>query len=270
MKKIIFILFFSAIVFGSESLFSVISSGHTETIALRADLWCPYNCDPDSDTPGYIIEIAHQIFEKAGHSIDYQVLNWARAIEETRQGNLDGIVGAYKHDAPDFIFPENAQGQAVDMFYTTGNSSWRYTNPDSLAGTTIGIIKDYSYGGKLDTYIKKNSNQFVVLHGSDVFSRNIQMLLLGRTTALIANKFVMDRHFSVEQNLIGRIVEAGVATVENVYIAFSPGNPRSKIYARILSDGIETLRTSGELKKILKKYNLTDWQTTAFLAVSPE
>ena len=264
MKKIVFIIFFSAIAFWFGSLFSFISLGHTETITIRADLWCPYNCDPDSDMPGYIIEIARQIFEKAGNSVDYQILNWARAIEETRQGNFDAIVGAYKHDAPDFVFPESAQGQAVDMFYTTGDSLWRYTSSDSLAGTTIGIIKDYSYGEKLDTYIKKNPNQFVVLHGSDVFSRNIKMLLLGRTTALIANKSVMDRHFSIERNLTGRIVEAGIATVENVYIAFSPGNPRSKIYARILSDGIATLRTSGELKKILEKYKLTDWQTPAF------
>lgn len=45
-----------------------------------------------------------------------------------------------------------------------------------------------------------------------------------------------------------------------MYIAFSPAISQSKEYARILSEGVDTLRKSGELKTILKKYGLDDWE----------
>lgn len=35
-----------------------------EVITLVADEWCPYNCVPNSEKPGYAIEIAQEIFNK--------------------------------------------------------------------------------------------------------------------------------------------------------------------------------------------------------------
>lgn len=63
--------------------------GFADTIHLRADVWCPYNCEQGSTLPGYIIEAASLIFEKAGHKIDYQTLNWSRTIREVHQGVID-------------------------------------------------------------------------------------------------------------------------------------------------------------------------------------
>ena len=32
-----------------------------DEISLRADLWCPYTCDPQAKNPGFMIEIAKEI-----------------------------------------------------------------------------------------------------------------------------------------------------------------------------------------------------------------
>ena len=45
-----------------------------------------------------------------------------------------------------------------------------------------------------------------------------------------------------------------------LYIAFSHRNPKSKQYAKLITDGIEQMRLSGELSEILAKYGLTDWR----------
>jgi polar amino acid transport system substrate-binding protein len=45
-----------------------------------------------------------------------------------------------------------------------------------------------------------------------------------------------------------------------LFIAFSPKEPKAKIYANILAKETKEMRKSGELKKILATYNLTDWQ----------
>lgn len=44
------------------------------------------------------------------------------------------------------------------------------------------------------------------------------------------------------------------------YIAFSPSDPRSETFARLLSEGVEALRASGELARILARYHLQDWR----------
>ena len=43
-----------------------------DTISIRGDMWCPVNCDPKAERPGYMIEIAREVFEPKGHKIDYQ------------------------------------------------------------------------------------------------------------------------------------------------------------------------------------------------------
>lgn len=126
------------------------SSIMADTITLRADEWCPYNCTPNSSQIGYMIEIAKEIFESAGHQIDYQTLNWARAIEETRAGKFNGIVGAAKGDAPDFIFPTEALGVSVNAFVTGKDNSWTFTGIESLNGKTLGVIRNYSYGDTIN------------------------------------------------------------------------------------------------------------------------
>ncbi len=251
MKILYVIIFFSNMIFSSL--------GYADTITLLSDEWCPYNCEPGADAPGFMVEIARKAFEKAGHSVDYQLLNWARAVEQTRKGKSAGIIGAYKSDAPDFIFPDNEQGQAVDVFFTLERSSWRFENIGSLKGQYIGVIKDYSYGDLLDDYIQNHQEQFVMMHGADAFERNLNMLLLGRTTALIENKLVMN-HYMQHHHSGERLAEAGIVNIENVYIAFSPQDPKSKEYAEILSKAMSDLRSSGDLQKILKKYGLADWK----------
>ncbi|MNT92496.1 hypothetical protein D3C72_2337940 [compost metagenome] len=45
-----------------------------------------------------------------------------------------------------------------------------------------------------------------------------------------------------------------------LYVSFSPANPKSPQYAALITKGISELRQSGELKKILDKYGVLDWE----------
>ena len=57
-----------------------------DTISLRADIWPPYNATPGSDKPGYIVEIATEIWNNEGHQVNYATVPWERAISEARSG----------------------------------------------------------------------------------------------------------------------------------------------------------------------------------------
>jgi polar amino acid transport system substrate-binding protein len=227
-----------------------------DTLSLRADNWCPMNCDPKSDKPGYLIEIAKAIFSPA-HTIDYQTLNWARAISETRTGAFTAIVGAAKSDAPDFVFPDNELGNSKSCFYAKADSKWSYTGTDSLKAVKLGVTKDYTYGDPFDAYVKTNPGNVEALSGDDVLEKQVKMLLADRTGALIDDSNVVSHYMNANKVAIK---EAGCLEATPLYIAFSPKNPKAKEYAKQLSDGVASLRSAGKLQPILDRYGLKDWK----------
>lgn len=241
----------------------------SDTIRMASDNWCPYNCEPDSDKPGYMIEIAKLIFEKAGHQVEYQIKPWSASIIECRKGNIDALPGTTKGEVPDFIFPDESFGACNVFFFTRKGSPWRYKGIESLKGVKVGIQADYEYGERLDAYFSahKNTPAVQVSESDTPLVANIQKLLKGLIDTIPEDKSVF-LNCAKGMNVIDQIQEAGIDPVKTVadfnatklYMAFSPVNPKSKAYASILSKGIIELRASGELQKILDKYGLTDWQ----------
>ncbi|MBF0100695.1 MAG: transporter substrate-binding domain-containing protein [Desulfobacterales bacterium] len=234
-----------------------------DDIVLVSDIWCPINCEPNSSEPGYMIEIAQSAFNKAGHKVIYKILPWARAVKETRNAMYTGVIGPYVEDVPDFVFPENELGMIGFSIFVSKDNTWKYDGIKSLTSISLGVIRDYEYDETINTYIDNNlseMNKIQMASGDNALEININKLDKGRIDAVIENSII----FLYTANKLGikdRFISAGVAVEpKKVYIAFSPANPKSKEYAKILSDGVEALRKSGELVKILKKYGLKDWK----------
>lgn len=243
------------------TVFQTSSETCADVITLVADEWCPYNCVPNTDTPGFMIEIAKYAFERLGHTIHYTLIPWTRAIRGTREGHYDGIVGTGRKETHDFVFPEHELGFAVHIFYVKQGAAWKYTGLGSLEQISLGVIRDYSYGNLYETYIKPNKadeNRIQMVSGNTGLIRNIKKLLAGRIDALVEDRAVF-QYFLYQTKTPDRFAEAGVAYEEKVYIAFSPDHPHAQRYAKILSDAIVELRTSGKLDTILGKYGLRDW-----------
>ncbi len=128
-----------------------------DVITMRSDLWCPYVCDPKSEKPGFIVEVAREIFKKEGHIIDYDLMNWARAVADVREGKINALVGCSKADAVGFVFPNVPIGIMVNHYYVLADSKWDYKGVDSLTSKKIGVINEYSYGHTVDEQIKKKN-----------------------------------------------------------------------------------------------------------------
>lgn len=239
-----------------------------ETITLVADGWCPYNCEPNADRPGYMVEIAKKAFEKHGITVEYSNLPWARAIEDARQNKYTGIIGAYHGDAPDFIFPSVPQGRSVFSFYVNKEDSWTYNGVESLANRSLGAINDYSYSEQLDAYIeahKADHARVQILSGDNAIDNNVKKLVLKRVDTIIEDRQAMTYFLSPPEyeSVRDSIKEAGVLpNVENgngiMFIAFSPSNPNSKHYAEILSAETAEMSKNGTLKKILSRYGIEE------------
>lgn len=232
-----------------------------DVITLVADEWCPYNCSPNTDTPGFMVEIAQYAFERAGHTIEYTIIPWSRAIQGTRTGRYDGIIGVGRDEAPDLIFPDHELGLAAHTFFVKQGTSWKYTGLDSLEQISLGVIKDYSYGNFYEIYIKPNEGndkKIQTVTGETGLMQNTKKLLVGRIDALIEDRSVF-QYFFKHTKIPNHFLEAGIAYKEKVYIAFSPIHSDAKKYAKILSNAMQELRANGKLNEILIKYSLYNW-----------
>lgn len=240
-----------------------ISPSLAEPVTIRADAWCPLNCDPSSDHPGYGIEIAKAIFEPAGHPIDYRLMPWARALVEVKQGRILGAIGADPDEDPELIYPNSAIGMADTGFAVRAGTDFQYTGIDSLQPMRIGAVRDYAYdGGEIDAYLQANSDQHAkvqLLTGNDVIEKNLAKLMAERVDVVIDSPFVL-RYEIARLGLTAEVRVVPLGDPSPIFIAFSPADPDGQALADLFDSGLAALRAHGQLAPILERYNLTDWQ----------
>jgi polar amino acid transport system substrate-binding protein len=231
-----------------------------ETIELRADLWCPFTCQPQSSEPGLMIEIAEKIFGSHGIKINYEVLNWARALDLTREGKIHGVVGASKGDAPDLLYPNVPQSVVYNEYYKNSKSDFFFKNAESLKNRKVALIKAYFYDEENAALQKTMKSSFVYLSGEKIQEQMIKMLLAGRIDAALESTAVFNWNLKNMKVPQGSIVSAGRSDPKpmELFVAFNPKHPKASEWAKMLDEGMRNLRKSGDLDKILSKYNFKD------------
>ena len=232
------------------------------TLTVRADNWPPFNTDPKSAKPGYMIEVLKAIYEPQGIQVDYQVMPWNRSKDEVKKGTYDAIIGTDKLESPGLVFPKESFGKFVNCFWVSANNSWRYSGVDSLKQIKLGVIDGYSYDEEINTYLAKApQGKVIAATGDDALPKLIKMLQAGRIDALIEDSTVFAATLSANNIPAGQVVNAGRSIeARDLEIAFSPAKDSSKKYSEIFSTGIVELRKSGKLKQILDRYSVKDWK----------
>ncbi len=206
-----------------------------------------------------MVDIAREAFGMAGIDVEYVNMSWARAIQQARDGYIDGIVGALPGDAPDFVFPEEATGHTTTVLYTHPDNVWNFNGIESLSNLTLLAINGYSYSPELDAYIAKHQNdpeKVWILSGPAPLSRAIELLDKHRSDVFPEDRDVMEWALKQQGNRIAlRITD--VIHQSAIYIAFSPERQGSEELSDLLSQGTRALKSSGRIEQIMARYGLT-------------
>lgn len=232
-------------------------------ITLVTDEWCPFNCAAESDRSGFMIEMARAALGRHDVTVDYKIMPWSEAIEAVRAGKYDGIIGASRSDAPDFVFHKQPAAQMYTGFFTRGNVSWRYNDLQSLEKVRLAVIRNYSYGEPLDGFIKAQENnpkRLVITDGDNALQQNIDLLLAGKVDVVAEDEAVM-RYKLTEEKLTNRIFavgDLGLNSATNLFIAFGPLNINARRYTAMLDQEIPLMRKRGEMKAIFDRYHTQD------------
>ncbi len=247
------ILSFAAFLFSTLILNPVYSAA--ESLDLRADLWCPYTCDVESIEPGYLVEIAKAILQKKGMSVKYSTQSWARTLNEARTGKIDGALGAGKSDEG-LLFPSHHLGRSKNCFFAKNDSTFQFKDNKDLVGKKIGAIIEYTYSEPFDSFAKDNPN-IERSGGETPVETNIKKLLAGRLELMIEDENVVNYYLKKNPNPIKSV---GCYEPTDIFVVFSPKKTESLQRVKAFNEGYKALKDSGELKLILTKYGIKEWQ----------
>jgi polar amino acid transport system substrate-binding protein len=229
-------------------------------LRIAGERWAPFNnYANDRVRPGFMLEIVAAILRKAQREWVYTELPWARAMQETRLGRFDALIGADKVGAAGFDFPSEPIGYSVSRFFVRADSTWRYRGVDSLSGLRIGVLTGTMHGAEFDDYAAKHRRSVDAISGPDYVRRSFVKLATGRIDAFLEDSTVAES-FLRGSGQVGKFKEAGrLSAGTEVHLAFAPGRADSRELAALIDDGVRQLRRSGELQAILSRYGVTDW-----------
>jgi polar amino acid transport system substrate-binding protein len=231
-------------------------------VILAADRWCPINCGENDPQQGFMVDVARLALRKFDYTVRYIEMPWPRAIAMARAGEIHGIVGAYKDDAPDLLFADPPlMVISGNTMFTRVESDWIFKGVESLNSVKLGIVKGYAYGDGITDYINKNltdPTRINMLAGDSPVERNIKLLLHGRIDVVTGSPPVI-WHIAKELQVSKLLREAGQAgTPKNCYIAFSPRRGDIAVVMPAFKQGVTELMRNGKIRKLAWAYGIPD------------
>ncbi|HND84308.1 MAG TPA: transporter substrate-binding domain-containing protein [Pseudobdellovibrionaceae bacterium] len=231
-------------------------STYANEIKLVTDTWCPFACEKNSLKQGILIDVAKQVFQNHSYKVNYQTMPFSRALKDTMDGLAQGIVGIQNIPIrKQFIFPSVPQATSKVCFYGPSQSPWTYRKAEKMEGLRVGAVKDYSYGKEVDDFLTNSQAHIEVSYGNDALVKNIYKIKANHLDIIVEYEYVAQNLMHTDPKL--RLKSLGCSTeVTELYIAFSPKDPQSTEYARILSEGTMMMIKNGKMKKILANYGV--------------
>jgi polar amino acid transport system substrate-binding protein len=240
-----------------------------KSIRVRADTWCPYNCDPLSHIKqGSMIEILRHALEPAGYTIDYDVMPWEESLNAGRKGDIDAVVGLTMADGGGFQLPSEPQGIGITCFYgkkggPLDRAGFRLSRIEQLLSQRIVVPSGYlfveSLQKHLDTY-KDDSKKILWVSSSWPLVDAYRAVFSGEADLFPENEAVINNlMISLGIRGGGQIVSLGCLEGENLYVGFSQKRADASILAELVSKKMGEMRKSGELSRILTRYGQKDW-----------
>lgn len=233
-----------------------------DTIRLRADYWCPYNCTPGEARPGYMIELATLALAPLGHQVAYALTPWDRALSEAAEGTIDAVVGATPLEAEGLVLSAPL-GLDHDCFYVRQASGWQYRDIASLDDILLGVVSGYTHDeGPIDAYIAAHDGEggsVTATRDDEGAEKNVKLLLKGRLDAILDSEAVI-RFVAKQAGSVEAIKPAGCLEPLSLHIAFSPRRADAAELAAALAQQVEVMRADGSLAELLAAYGLNDWQ----------
>ncbi len=251
MKKYLFSSLITALFFNSF----ILNVKAEQIVTMTGDPWPPYVIGEAGKeaSKGTGVELIQTIFTHIDNAdVRFPLLPWKRALNEVREGRMDGIAILLKT-------PEREKYMAyTDALYSSYELAWyssqRFTNGfdwqsiNDFKPHIIGIVNGYSYPEVIRESI--NQKQLTIVQATST-EQLFAMLAGGRIDIALANSEV-GYSLAEKYSKHHRVLHANKPTSENLYyIGLSKKASAINLIPQI-NNAIQKLKDEGEIKRIMQ------------------
>lgn len=207
--------------------------------------------DRNNQINGLGADISREIIKKMGHELVIKIYPWKRALLMVKNGEADGLIGAYITDErkKSLRFSQNYFYQDEIQFYQRAGGIFIWDGKySSLQGKVIGVTSGWDYGKKFDQ--QKKSLKLVVLK---TLKQNFEMLLRGRVDLVLSHPRGTQR---ILEELMGKEKIKEIFPIikkSQGYFSFSRKKKMSNFLLKF-DQIFESMKKNGEISKLEKKY----------------
>ena len=219
-----------------------------ETLTLAASEYPPYMSSQMADG-GVAVAIVREALRRAGYSAKTVYMPWARAVNEARDGHLDGIVGLWTtpERLQSFLFSQAFLDNHIG-FFKRSDDPIRYRALAELKPYTIGIVRGYANSEAFDAaHLKTDETLSDASNLSKLAAHHIDLALIDR---------------GVANYLLGGSLAALAPKLEwlpppvvvyPMHLGISKRQPQAEKRIQDFNRSLETMRQDGTLDKMLKQ-----------------
>lgn len=221
-----------------------------QVLSVVADDWPPFS-GPDLPRGGMSLDVIAAVLERAGYTVETQVVPWARVLDGARSGTFD-IVGSLFADQELAEFLTYAE-----PFYTTNvqlvrpkGSEITFTTVEALRPYKIAVGEGFLYQDEFDRadYLDKTA--------VTTTSQAVHMVAHGRADLTLDSVDVI-RHVlgSEDPTLADRVELApGVLAAQDLHMAVRTGLENSAQIVVDFNRALAEMRADGTLETLLAKH----------------
>ncbi len=227
---------------------------------VAADPWCPFNCtEADAIDSGYVIDALRLIAKANGRELNYRVMPWSRALLDLNVGKVDIAIGVMQEQSAPYLVTKKSWGRLQQSYVTLKGNSFAWDKMNGLRNKRVLLVKDYDYGSRLNHWASNHATQVEYVFGERTNTQALAMLVYRRADVFInsaesVNWYV--QHHPSEHTF--DVTPTGYRN--DFHLAISAKRHEAEALRDALDNGLQKLRVSGELKTVLARYGLRDWE----------
>ncbi len=220
-----------------------------EPVVFACNEFPPYKMEnSDSGLSGFDVEFLRQSFKRVGVDLKIQYMPWKRALEEARQGRVNGVCSCSQtKERTEFLYFSDPLGKASSgVFSLTKNNFPKLKTVDEIGTRPVGVVRGYNIIENL-----KEANVPNIIELSDE-QQGLKVLLNGRIDFYYTYE-APTRYYLGQQNKSKEVVYHELSFT-NYYSCFSKSANGSKTLLKQFNAGLAEIKKDGTYDKILAKY----------------
>ena len=209
------------------------------------------------DKKGPLIELITEAFKNTGYTVQVEFYPWGRAIENSKAGKVDGVVGVWysQERTEHFLYSDPIFPNKVG-FYKRKGEDIRYKDYSDLKqqgyklGSVIGYIlpKGLAEAGISTLLVNDDFQNFKILS-----RKRVDLIVVDKQYAKYMLNQESLKEFSENIEWMEPVLEE---LQQHLVISKKTKNPKKKL--NDFNKGLKMLRESGEFKNIMQEHKMIE------------